>query len=62
MASYVLTFFSLISDGLGSVFCMSKKRLLKKTYEVGSNGGISILVDFRPIGFKLLCCGSLWSG
>ena len=22
--------------------------------------GISILADFRPMGYKLLCCGSLW--
>ena len=22
--------------------------------------GISILVDFRPIGYKLSCCGILW--
>ena len=23
--------------------------------------GISILADFRPMGYKLSCCGSLWS-
>ena len=23
--------------------------------------GISILADFRPMGYKLLCCGSIWS-
>ena len=23
---------------------------------------ISILADIRPIGYKLSCCGSLWSG
>ena len=24
--------------------------------------GISILADFRPMGYKLSCCDSLWSG
>ena len=24
--------------------------------------GISILADFRPMGYKLSCCDSVWSG